>query len=139
MRILFVCTGNTCRSPMAQELAKSYFPEGTEVLSAGIHALEGAKVSENAVLVMKEKGRDISQHRAVSLTREMMASSGQIITMTKDQKDFLTAIYPEFKDKIRCLGHVAGEERDITDPWGHSLEVYRQCAQQMEKLLDYII
>lgn len=64
VKILFVCTGNTCRSPMAEAIAKSIAWSGIEVSSAGIHALEGDKASEQAIAVMAEKGIDLSKHRA---------------------------------------------------------------------------
>lgn len=135
MRILFVCTGNTCRSPMAQGLAQKYFPEGTEILSAGLHALPGDKVSDNAVSALKEHGIDISGHTATRLHKELLESADYVFTMTKAQQQYLTSSYPEYADKIMTLGGFLGIGKDISDPWGGSLEDYRVCAQELQELI----
>jgi len=135
MRVLFICTGNTCRSPMAQGLAKRYFPEEVEVFSAGIQAIDGDKVSKNAVSILNEKSIDISQHQAVKLTRDMIASADHVFTMTRSQERLLSAAYPEFADKIQCLGDIGPDRKEIPDPWGGSIAVYRACAQDIEEKL----
>ncbi|NLI91095.1 MAG: low molecular weight protein arginine phosphatase [Peptococcaceae bacterium] len=137
MRLLFVCTGNTCRSPMAQGLAKLYFSNKVEVVSAGINAFETEPVSSNAQKVLWEKGIDISEHRAVRCSKELIEGADFIFTMTKAQESYLSCTYPQYKDKIRCLGYLSGD-KEVPDPWGGSIETYRRCAIEMEKMLGKI-
>lgn len=134
MKILFICTGNTCRSPMAQELAKQYLVEGIEISSAGINASEEVRVSEHAVKVLKEKGIDLSRHTAVRLTKEMLDSADYVFTMTKAQEAYLESLYPEFGAKINVFGHWLGSGIEVTDPWGSPIEVYRSCLQELEEM-----
>lgn len=134
MKILFVCTGNTCRSPMAQALAKLYLPEGFNFFSAGINAF-GESISDNAAEVLKEKGIDLSTHLSVRLTEEMLYSADYVFTMTGSQQEYLARMYPDFRDKIHCLGYWLGFQQDVTDPWGASLEVYRRCLTELEQML----
>lgn len=138
MKLLFVCTGNTCRSPMAQGLAKLYFPSEVEVISAGINALEGVEASLNAVKVLQEKGIDISVHKAVRLTKDMIASADHVLTMTKSQKEYLSSNHPEFSEKIKCLGHMSSPEKEVSDPWGGSITLYRRCAAEIAQQLETI-
>jgi len=137
MKLLFICTGNTCRSPMAQGLARIYFPDDYEILSAGINANEGESISNHAAAVLKEKGLDMSGHRAVRLTEEMLEYADDIFTMTRSQANHLKNLYPQHCSKIKTLGSRAGQE--INDPWGGSLEEYRRCARQIEELIREII
>jgi len=120
---------------MAQGLAQKYFPEGTEILSAGLHALTGDKVSANAVDALKERGIDISGHIALRLHRELLESVDYVFTMTKAQQQYLAMNYPEYADKIVALGSFVGTEKDISDPWGGSLEDYRACALELEEMI----
>jgi len=137
VRILFVCTGNTCRSPMAEGLARNILGEGYVVESAGLAAWEGDSASRHAIQILKEKGIDLAEHRARLVNEEMLAQADWIIPMTKAQEMQLQAAFPEYKSKIKRLR--AWEDpangRDIQDPWGGSLEIYRQCAAEIEELL----
>lgn len=134
MKILFVCTGNTCRSPLAQGLAKNYFPDD-EILSSGINAYEGQSVSENAVQALREKNIDISKNKAVQLQEHLLSTADYVFTMTKSHELYLVSAYPEFSAKIKRLGDFVGFDKDILDPWGGSLDEYRCCANELEELL----
>ena len=120
---------------MAQGLAQKYFPEGTEILSAGLQALTGDKVSANAVSALKEQGIDISDHTATRLHRGLLETVDYVFTMTKAQQQYLILNYPEYADKIMALGSYLGTEKDISDPWGGSLEEYRACALELKELV----
>jgi protein-tyrosine-phosphatase len=135
MEILFICTGNTCRSPMAQGLAKLYLTEEFKIYSAGINALEGQGISPNALEALKKKKIDQGKHLAVRLTKEMLDSADYVFTMTKSQEVYLRNLYPEMEDKIKALGSWLGFDKDIIDPWGGSLEVYHHCLQELEEMM----
>ncbi|MFA6807406.1 MAG: low molecular weight protein arginine phosphatase [Eubacteriales bacterium] len=138
MRVLFVCTGNTCRSPIAEGLAKLYFSNKIDVSSAGIAACDGEVVNKHAVKVMFAKGVDIKNHRAKKISNKILVDIDYIVTMTKSQEVFLEDEYPNLEGKIICLGDWCGMGKDVSDPWGGSEEVYRQCAVEIEKMIKII-
>lgn len=135
MKILFVCTGNTCRSPMAQGLAGFYLTNEYEIFSAGIDAFDGDCVSENAVKALRGKGIDISGHKAVRLRRELITHADYVFTMTRSQEAYLSRTYPEFKEKFMLLGDWTNSCREISDPWLGSYESYQDCAQELEEII----
>lgn len=129
--IIFVCTGNTCRSPMAEGFFNSYADKGYFASSAGIYASLGAAPSENAVKAMKEKGIDIKNHRARQLTIPMIESAALVLTLTKEQKSAIINIRKDFSDKVMTIGEFAGEKVDVSDPYGGDLKVYKDCAAEI--------
>ena len=135
--ILAVCTGNTCRSPMAEgilrELARESGQE-IQVSSAGLCA-DGAPVSANAAMAMAERRIDISGHRASQLTPDAARSADLILTMTGAHRQMLAAALPDAADKVFTLAQWAGEEGDVLDPFGGSLGQYRACRDQIWELL----
>jgi len=120
---------------MAQGLAQKSFSNGFEIFSAGINAIEGDTVSEHAAAVLKEKGIDISNHLAVKLTKEMLKYADYIFTMTDSQTIYLKKSYPEYGNKIKTLGSWVGCGKEVSDPWGGSIDRYRCCAQELEQML----
>lgn len=147
--ILFVCTGNTCRSPMAGALAaviaqnEDYSGE-LKILTAGIAAFGQEPASPQAVEAMNELGLDISGHRSSLLTQEMVGEAELILCMTGNQKNFILRMFPNAADKVFLLKEYArdnGEEdvhvsfisRDILDPFGHTPEQYRLCAAELQE------
>ncbi len=135
--IIFVCTGNTCRSPMAEAIFKAHLTEEekakTEVKSYGLAAFGGDSASENAIEVMAERNIDISAHRSLPLSRLAAENSDIIVTMTDSHTDaLLSAGVPG--DKIITL--------NISDPYGKDIEAYRNCADEitakLEVVYDYI-
>ena len=133
MNILLVCTGNTCRSPMAEGILKAILP-GHCVSSAGIMAQEGAGASENAIKTAMEKGIDISGHKARNLTKELVLDADLILCMTQGHKSMIEGV----KDKCFTLSEYAGKSGDVSDPFGKDIEEYRACFAQLEELLGII-
>lgn len=136
-RILFVCTGNTCRSPLAEHLLKAMAEDRYEVKSAGIAAFDGDQASQQVHHVLEEKGIVI-QHQAQSVTPELIDWADLVLTMTKQHEQILQARFPEQEGKIVALkAYVTDEETnlDVTDPFGGSVEVYRKTRDELEELL----
>lgn len=138
MRILFVCTGNTCRSAIADAIARKLVVEralnDVEVSSAGTSAWEGAPASDGALLVGMERGLDLSQHRSQALTRQLVENA-----------DLILAMGPHHLERVEALGG-AGKaylltdfashgavSRPVNDPVGGELDVYRATTDELEQ------
>ncbi|WP_366923698.1 low molecular weight protein arginine phosphatase [Metallumcola ferriviriculae] len=137
-KILFVCTGNTCRSSMAEALAKQIIADRQlqdelMVSSAGISAMKGMPAAEQAVEVMSRQGIDLTGHRASMVNKNILTETDLVLTMTDSHKAALRGQVPE--DKLYILGEYAGEPGNISDPIGGPVEVYQQCAQQLARLI----
>lgn len=135
MKVLFVCTGNTCRSPMAERMAKEIFPRGFDIISAGLSALEGSRASNNAIMTMLEQGIDLKDHSAATVTVEKMDWADLVVPMTLVQEEQLKIYFPQFEAKIKSLGAWAGTNKDVNDPWGGTLDRYSFCKDEIEVML----
>lgn len=143
-KIIFVCTGNICRSPMAQYYAQSVInkranSEDYYIESAGINAYQGEGSTQNAIDAMKQYGIDLSKHKANTLENSLIEEADYIIGMTELHKNILMQIYPKLKNRIFTLREVAGNDmysKDIEDPWGYNLDVYINIAKQIVENVD---
>lgn len=143
-RILLVCTGNICRSPLAAALMERALAErgaqGIEVTSAGTGAWDGAPVSEGAYLVGLERGLDLSGHRARLLTRDLVDQAHVILTMARHHRARVDELGGE--GRVFVLGEYAGREGDgaeVSDPFGGALDVYRDTCAELEALIAAVV
>ena len=148
LHIVLVCTGNTCRSPMAECLLKHHLAQrlglttdqletsGITVQSAGLHTQTGLPPSEQAVAVMADRGLDLAGHRSQPAQMQQLEHADLVLTMTRQHRELLLAHVPHLADRIRTLRPDGG---DIADPIGGSVQDYRECAEQIEQgLLTWI-
>ncbi|MGH7671374.1 MAG: low molecular weight protein arginine phosphatase [Gemmatimonadales bacterium] len=139
-RVLLVCTGNICRSPLAEALLvrtlRERGLEGVTVTSAGTGAWDGAPASEGAYLVGLERGLDLSGHRARLLTRELVDQADLILTMARHHRARVDELGGE--GRVFVLGEYGGREGDeaeVSDPFGGYLDVYRDTCAELEALV----
>ncbi len=130
--ILFVCTGNTCRSPMAEYLLRDMAERAglsaqLEVTSAGLAACDGDPISENAAEVLLERNIDASRHRARRVTTELIDRADRIYVMTEAHRRMITAVVPEAAAKLRVM--------QVSDPYGGGLDIYRECLREIEAFI----
>jgi len=145
MMILLVCTGNTCRSPMAEGLARKMIAErlkctadelqdrGVLVLSAGIAANLGSAASSEGVEVLKPLGIDLSGHESQPVTEQLIKHADVIWTMTRSHRQAILDQWPEASSRTFTLSM---DNRDIADPIGGPVEYYRKCAEQITTELE---
>lgn len=140
VHVLFVCTGNTCRSPMAEAILKSMKIEGLEVKSAGVFTSDGLPASTNAQKVL-DKEKIPHSHQSTQLTEETIRWADYILTMTRGHKQMIVDLYPDSKGKIYTLKEFAGEteDLDISDPFGGSLEIYEQTYKEIFRYIEKAI
>ena len=143
IKIMFVCTGNICRSPMAhyymQKRVKDLNIENNFLISScGVYACTGEKATQNAIFVMKEYNVDMENHRATNIADTNIEDYDYIITLTARHRYY----YPKLGANIYTLREFVDKDeiyKNIDDPWGLNITVYKDCAQEIVEKVDKLI
>ncbi|MFW0861701.1 MAG: low molecular weight protein arginine phosphatase [Dethiobacter sp.] len=141
--LLFVCTGNTCRSPLAKVLTEAALKvagvSGWEVVSAGLAAHPGVPASFEAGVVAREIGLDLTLHRAKPLSTELLAKAELVLVMTTGHKTAVLSGAGGYVDKIYTVKEYVAMEGDVADPFGCGLASYRQTAEELHNLANLLV
>ncbi|MEM1443506.1 MAG: low molecular weight protein arginine phosphatase [Verrucomicrobiota bacterium] len=144
-RVLFVCTGNVCRSPMAEGLLRSLAEKGDhemEVASAGLGAMEGHPPSQNSIIAMQERGIDISGQRSQMISPEMIDDFTHIFGLGEGHIDTIRAYFPHSLEKTFVLREFIAEgesDLNVPDPIGGDLEEYQMTRDRIEEAIPSIL
>lgn len=140
MNILFVCTGNTCRSPIAEALLKARRLENVEVRSAGIYAMDGGSISSNGKKVLENASIPFS-HESSSLKEQYVDWADIVLTMTSSHRQAVIQAFPHAISKIYMYKEFVTPEnvQDVSDPFGGDLYTYENTLRELKALTDELV
>jgi protein-tyrosine-phosphatase len=138
--VLFVCTANQCRSPMAEALLKALVAQHGEtdrwqIQSAGTWAEAGRPATQLSQVVMQQRNLDVSAHRSRPVDAAVLASAAVILVMTRHHQEALQAEFPEAQYRILLLSQLIDRSFDVEDPFGGSVDDYELCATDLQNIL----
>lgn len=150
MKIMFICTGNICRSAMADWLLKKKIESSgrndIEVCSSGIHAYDGDISTWEAKSIMKDEyDVDLDKHRATNIRNSNIENIDLILCATIAHKLAVVDMYPKLKDRVFTMKEYVDYDRkyhdklNIKDPWGYDIETYRSCASEIDECLELLL
>lgn len=138
MNICFICTGNTCRSPLAEGILKAKELKGVSVRSAGVYATDDAPVSDYSRCLLEEHGMPVTP-TSRRFTEQDLEWSDLVLTMTVSHRDTLRRAFRDQAEKFFTLKeYVGSDEFDVQDPYGGSLEVYQQTFEELSDQIDVL-
>lgn len=142
-RLLFVCTGNTCRSPMARFLAERIAREAglpCTASSAGLYATPGAPITDEAKRALEERGVKEAKHSARLLAAEDLGAADEVYAMTRAHRAAIAGRFPDHAAKVKVLREAARlADADVADPIGRPYPDYQHCAARIEEALRILI
>lgn len=150
-QVLFVCSGNTCRSPIAEGLLKVKLPlhlqSEVKVVSCGTLGLENQPATPNAITVAREKGANIEKHVSQGIAEKLIAESNIIFCMADEHRRYILHHFPAYRDNVFFLRDFGAKEKlddpDIFDPIGSSIGIYRECCRiidiELNRILPYLV
>ena len=145
LQILFVCTGNTCRSPMAEALARKILADrlgckveevedrGFTIASAGIAAMNGGRAALEAVDVLAEQGLNLNEHISQPLREPLIRQADYVFTLTASHRHAILSQWPDAEDRVHVL---SAEGEDVSDPIGGTRQMYAACAEQIGRMIE---
>jgi protein-tyrosine phosphatase len=141
--VLFVCTANICRSPLAEGLFRAYLQkmlpdqwQNWRIESAGTWASDGEAISTNSQLVLQRRGVTLEHHQSRTVTAALLAGFNLILTMETGHKEALQVEFPGLANRIFLLGEMAGAPNGVSDPYGKALEAYERTANLIQTMIE---
>lgn len=144
LKILLVCTGNTCRSPMASVLLENIWskrlPEKEiKIKSAGLFTGDGLPASSEAIEVMQEYGLDLSNHKSRQITEDLVKEADIILTMTNSHLFAMLEMFPDYAPIIFTISEYINHDGEVEDPYGRGIEAYHTTAQELAFIVNELI